>query len=140
VVLAFQRAGDADWALANVAPSPPPFQPRKLYCTAFPRTLLKLVTSVASLAGRDLEAFGQNKDISLKRIAEVDQTVTTKIEVSRYLQARQLAAGCHVSQAGGGGGRAFRLLQRLVRHDTFTRLVPPFDGRRLERDLFSGID
>jgi LmbE family N-acetylglucosaminyl deacetylase len=138
--LAFQWAGDAAWTSAILAPGPPPFQPQKLYYTAFPRRLLKLMTAIATLAGRDLEAFGHNNDINLKRIADVDQAVTTKIRVSRYWEARRLAADCHASQTRGSGGIAASLLQRLIRFDTFTRAVPFFGSRRLERDLYTGIE
>jgi hypothetical protein len=70
----------------------------------------------------------------------VEQVVTTKIAIGRYGEASQRAAECHASQTGGSSNRVTSLMARLVRFDTFSRAVPPFEGGSVERDLFAGID
>jgi LmbE family N-acetylglucosaminyl deacetylase len=139
-VPAFHSAGDAGRLPEQLGQGLEPFQAQKLYYTAFPRGLLRFVARMLPLIGQDPEAFGRNGDINVKRIAEVEQVVTTKIAISRYREASERAARCHASQTGGSTGRVTGLLTRLVRTDTFSRAVPPFEGGRVERDLFAGID
>jgi LmbE family N-acetylglucosaminyl deacetylase len=139
--LAFHAAGNPDRFPDQVANGLLPYQPQKLYYTAFPRGLMKLLVRMLPLLGQNPEAFGRNKDINIKRIAEIDQAVTTKIETKPYYEARQQAARCHASQTGGSGGRVTGLfLKWLSRADRFTRAVPPFENRKVERDLFAGLD
>ncbi len=116
------------------------YQPQKLYYTAFPRGLVRLFVKILPLFGQNPEAFGRNHDINLRRLAEVDQAVTTRIGIRPYFQASQLAARCHTSQTGGSSSRVLDLMGRLVRFDTFSRVVPPFERGGVERDLFAGVD
>ncbi len=139
-VHAFHSAGDPDRFPAQLEQGLVPFQAQKLYYTAFPRRLLKLVAWILPLLGQDPEALGRNGDIDVRRIAEVDQVVTTKIPIRRYHKASQQAARCHVSQTGGATSRVSGLFAWLARFDTFSRVVPPFEDGRVERDLFAGID
>jgi LmbE family N-acetylglucosaminyl deacetylase len=139
-VQAFHSAGEPDRFPEQLDYGLVPFQAQKLYYTAFPRGLLKLVARLLPLLGQDPEALGRNGDIDVKRIAEVDQAVTTKIPIWRYLEASQQAARCHASQTGGTSSRVTGLFAWLARFDTFSRAVPPFGDGRVERDLFAGID
>jgi LmbE family N-acetylglucosaminyl deacetylase len=139
-VEAFHSAGDAGRFPEQLEQGLVPFQAQKLYYTAFPRGLLRFVARVLPLLGQDPEAFGRNGDINVKRIAEVEQVVTTKIAISRYHEASQQAARCHASQTGGSTGRVTGLLARLVRTDTFSRAVPAYEDSRIERDLFAAVD
>lgn len=116
------------------------WQPQKLYYTAFPHTFLKWMVRIMPLFGRNPAAFGRNKDIDLLRIAAVKQTVTTKINTAPYYRARRRAAGCHASQISGYHSLRRELLDRfLMRRDNFTRVIPPFDPKKMERDLFAGV-
>jgi len=137
---AFHSVGNAGRFPEQLEQGLEPFQAQKLYYTAFPRGMLRLVARMLPLLGQDPEAFGRNGDIDVKRIAKVEQVVTTKVSVGRYREASQQAARCHASQTGGSGGRVTGLLARLVRTDTFSRAVPPFEGGGVERDLFAGIE
>jgi LmbE family N-acetylglucosaminyl deacetylase len=139
-VLAFHSAGDAGRFPEQLQAGLAPHQAQKLYYATFARGMLKLVAWIVPLLGQDPEAFGRNRDINLRRIAEIDQAVTTKIQIRPYLKARQRAAQCHASQTGGGSGRVTNLMGRLVRFDWFTRAVPPFESGMVERDLFAGVD
>jgi LmbE family N-acetylglucosaminyl deacetylase len=139
-VLAFHSAGNADRFPEQLEQGLVPFQAQKLYYSAFPRGLLRFVARMLPLLGQDPEAFGRNGDINVKRIAEVEQVVTTKIAISRYREASQQAAQCHASQTGGSTSRVTGLLARLVRFDTFSRAFPPLEDGSVEHDLFAGID
>ena len=102
---------------------------------------MKIAVKIMPILGLNPEALGRNKDINVKRIAEVEQVVTTRIGITPYYRARQQAARCHVSQTGGrGGGLTGYLGKWLFPYDTFSRAVPPFEGGMVERDLFAGID
>jgi LmbE family N-acetylglucosaminyl deacetylase len=139
--LAFHTAGDPGSYPQQLAEGLEPYQPRKLYYTAMPRQLLKVAVKIMPLFGQDPAALGRNKDMNLKRMAAVEQVITTRINVSAYHEARQRAVACHASQAFGNDGRAFGLLSRwLFRYESFTRAVPPFEERRAERDLFAEIN
>jgi LmbE family N-acetylglucosaminyl deacetylase len=138
--LAFRSAGDPAGFPEQVAQGLAPYEPQKLYYTAFPHRLVKVFTAILPLLGQNPGAFGRNHDIDIRRMAEVDQVVTTKIRIGAYFRASQQAAHCHASQTGGSSSRALDLVGRLVRSDTFSRVIPPFEGRRLERDLFAGLE
>ena len=137
--LAYQAAGSPDRFPGQLVQGLVPYRPQKLYYTAFPRRLVKVFASLLPLLGQDPEAFGRNHDINVRRIAEVDQVVTTKIRIRAYFDAGQKAAQCHASQTGGSS-RLLDLFGRLVRYDTFARAIPPFEGDGLEHDLFAGIE
>jgi N-acetyl-1-D-myo-inositol-2-amino-2-deoxy-alpha-D-glucopyranoside deacetylase/mycothiol S-conjugate amidase len=138
--LAFQAAGSPDRFPGQLAQGLTPYPPRKLYYPVFPRRLVKIFASILPLFGQDPEAFGRNNDVNVKRIAEVEQAVTTKIGIRATLDAAQKAAQCHASQTGGRSSQLFDLFGKLVRYDTFARAFPPFEHERLERDLFAGTE
>ena len=138
--LAFDAAGDPDSFPEQIAQGLAPHQTQKLYYTAFPRRILKIMTKLLPLLGQDPEAFGRNHDVNVKRIAEVDQAVTTKISISKYYEASQRAAHCHRSQNGGSSRRIIDLLGRLTRFDTFSRAFPPWENGSVEKDLFEGLE
>ena len=139
--LAFHAAGDParfpeqlEGGLATCAP-------QKLYYTAFPRGMLKLLVKVLPLFGQDPAALGHNNDIDLVRVAAEEQTVTTKIEISKHLEASRQAAQCYASQNPAGGTHIPGFVGRwLFRHDRYERAVPSWTGGRIERDLFAGVD
>ena len=91
------------------------------------------------LVGRDPTAIGANKDINLVEIAQFDVPITTRVDVSRYLETKQRASACHASQGGGGIWKNIPrpLTQRLLGNEPFTRVYPA-PGPGIERDLFAG--
>lgn len=139
-VQAFHSAGNPDRFPEQLEQGPVPYQAQKLYYAAFARGLLKLAARILPLLGQDPEAFGRNGDIDIKRIADVDQAVTTKIPIRRYREASQRAARCHTRQTGGTTSRVTDVLAWLARFDTFSRAVPPSEDGRVKRDLFAGMD
>ena len=138
--LAFHSAADPHRFPHQLANDLDPFQPQKLYYVVFPRGLVKLAVRILPLFRQNPEAMGRNKDINIKRIARVEQTVTTRIKITQHYQARQRAARCHASQTSGSPSRLGFLGRWLFRFDHFSRAVPRFEKGAVERDMFAGID
>jgi LmbE family N-acetylglucosaminyl deacetylase len=137
--LAFHAAGDPERFAHQLDNGLMPYQAQKLYYTAFSRTVAKIMVKVLPLFGRDPTALGRNHDVNLKRIVQVEPAVTTKIKVASYYDARQQAAVCHGSQISIRSQLPDFVNKWLSRHDTYTRVVPPFENGQLERDLFAGV-
>ncbi len=137
---AFHAAGDpAQYPEQGLQP----YQPAKLYYTAFPRLPLKTMVWTARLRGEDPRHMGKNKDLDLQ--AALDHTMPTyaRLNVGDYQQAWDAAAGCHSSQQNIRQTHSvFDKLQRYIfRHQDFTRSWPePTQGEPLEHDLFEGIN
>ncbi|MEM7128762.1 MAG: PIG-L family deacetylase [Chloroflexota bacterium] len=122
--------------------------PQKLYYTAFDKRLLKLVVRLMPLFGQDPSAIGRNKDINLVEISQWDTPVHTTIDVSDYLEAKNLASRAHASQYSGGPAfvrilPAF-LRRRFLANESFTRAFPAPERRNgmravQETDLFAGV-
>jgi N-acetyl-1-D-myo-inositol-2-amino-2-deoxy-alpha-D-glucopyranoside deacetylase len=139
--LAFHAAGNPERFPSQLKNGLLSYKPQKLYYTAFPLGLVKLVVKTLPLFGQNPAAMGRNRDVNLERIAGEKQVVTTKINISSSFEASQQASRCYASQnPGGGAGFPGFLRKWLFRFDLYTRIVPPFVGDRIERDLFAGLD
>lgn len=118
---------------------PEPYQPERLYYTAFPNTRVKMMIRLMRLRGMDPTKGGRNKDIDFTRIGVPPEKLTTTINYRPYWDAKVLASAQHGSQ--GGGTSFFRLLpvwlqKILFAKETYMRAYPvPTNGLR-ERDLF----
>jgi len=134
--LAFTAAGDAARFPDQFADGLQPYQPQKLYYTVFPQRLVRILVRILPLLGQNPAALGRNKDIDLKRVAAVEQRLTTRIHVGAHYEAAQRAALCYASQGAGGRRSPIFLGKWLFRYDTYTRAAPPFEGGQVERDLF----
>ena len=138
---AFVLAGDASHYPEQIAQGLAPFAPQKLYYTAFPKGFLKVAVTILRLLGKDPARFGRNQDINLAEIATWEQQVTTRIDMSRYLDLKQKAGECHRSQSGPGGMFGWLpgpVRRRVLGVETFTRAEPPVTGKvKLETDLFA---
>ncbi len=139
-VKAFQAAGDP----TQYPEDGPAYQPQKLYYEVFPRTLMRLAVRVMPLFGRDPRRFGQNQDVDIASLAEVDFPIHARIPIgAEAARAKSAAAACHRSQLGGMPsdrgvmGLAMRVFQG---QEVFMRAQPPVtDGRLRETDLFQGV-
>jgi LmbE family N-acetylglucosaminyl deacetylase len=119
-------------------------QLRKLYYSTYSRKMLRLITRLMPLVGRDPRKWGKNQDIDLLSLAEREYPLHAYIDVRPVAEIRNAAVRCHASQLDPGPQRgiAVRLLYRLAwsrTRDTFTRVFPEVDRRLKERDLFEGI-
>jgi LmbE family N-acetylglucosaminyl deacetylase len=139
--LAFHAAGDPGRFAHQGEQALAPYQPQKLYYMVFPLWWAKAAVRILPLFGQDPTAMGRNHDINLKHMVDQEsQAVTTRINISPYLDASERAARCHASQLSGGPSHVPRFLRRwLFRFDRYARVFPPFDGGRIERDLFAGV-
>jgi LmbE family N-acetylglucosaminyl deacetylase len=139
-VAAFHAAGDPTAYPEQFAAGLTPWSPQKLYYTTFNRRWLRFLVRILPLFRVDPTALGENRDINLKEIAEIQQPVTTWIDVRAYLEVKQRAGACHSTQAGPSSMLS-RLPGWLVRWvmgtETFYRAYP--EGATRETDLFAGV-
>ena len=134
---AFYLAGDADYE----TPGLEPWTPQKLYFTALPAFLLRMVLRFMRLRGQDPTQMGVNHDIDFVKIVDNLDPVHTRIDVGKYIDVWWQANDCHASQ---GGGRVTALpawiMRRLNRSQGYTRVFPPPARDRVdEHDLFAGV-
>jgi LmbE family N-acetylglucosaminyl deacetylase len=139
--LAFHAAGNPERFAHQAEQGLVPYQPQKLYYMVFPLWWAKAAVWILPLFGQDPAAMGRNRDVNLKQmVGREPQAVTTRIDISPYLEASEQAARCHASQLSRGYGQLSRVLRKwLLRFDRYARIFPPFDERRIERDLFAGV-
>ncbi len=136
-VLAFERAGDPDW----YADLGEPFAPSKLYYSVWARERIVAVHE-AILAATGESPF----DADWLDRPSHDHRITTKIDVSGYLWAREQALKAHATQVDPTAAWWFG-----VDNDTMAEIYPwedwilarslvgPIPGVGEERDLFAGI-
>lgn len=139
---AFHAAGDPNQYPEHLADGLEPYQPAKLYYTAFPKLPLRIMLLLARLRGEDPRRMGKNHDLDLQAALDNQLPSHARINVGAFQTAWDAAAGCHASQqnlreTNGLINRARRL---IFRHQDFTRAWPePKPGEPLERDLFAGL-
>ena len=137
-VLAFEKADDAAFHPEAGAP----FRPRALYYQVFPRALLKWMTRLLPLFGKDPSKWGRNGDINLKELAEVEFPVHVRVDIRSVSEIKRQAGAQHASQGGVGMRRGLMgFVSRLVGEtEDYMRAYPPVHGRhRRTYDLFDGI-
>ena len=135
---AFYAAGDA----AQYVEDLPAFMPQKLYFHTMPKATLRFGIFLMRLMGKDPHKFGRNGDIDLASIAEVSFPVNAMINYYSVAEIRNAAAACHASQGGTqitSSGLIGRIRSVLGAKDPFMRAYPK-PNRRIERDLFDGIE
>ncbi len=121
----------------------PPWQPQRLYFTAFTPGLLKLLVRVMPLLRKDPHKFGRNHDIDLVQIISWETSVHARVDVRPYLAIKDQASACHKSQ--GGDQDRFKWIPQFIQRrywgaETFIRGIPaPAPGAPVERDLFADV-
>lgn len=138
---AFAAAGDPARYPEQIAAGLAPWQPQKLYYPTFSTRFVRTAVTAMRLAGRDPRRFGRNNDVDMVRIIEETTPITTTVACGDQLEANLQARACHRSQGGGMpfGGRVPRpILRRMFGSESFTRVVPAWNGGPIERDLFAG--
>ena len=120
----------------------PAFQPQKLYFHVLPRKLIRVAVKLMPLFGQDPRHFGQNKDVDLVSLVEVDYPINAVVRPTKVaIRARNEAMACYLSQRGNGPPRRnlFSLVRKFLSHrDSFMRAYPPANGSR-EHDLFENV-
>jgi LmbE family N-acetylglucosaminyl deacetylase len=137
--LAFERANDASFHPESGAP----FKPRALYYQVFPRFILKWAVRLMPLFGKDPTKFGNNGDVNLKELTEVNFPVHVRLDISSVSEIKREAGAQHASQGGVGMRQGLMgLVTRLLgEKEEFMRAYPPVpDGKyKVAKDLFENI-
>jgi LmbE family N-acetylglucosaminyl deacetylase len=136
---AFHAAGDPEkYPAIGLAP----YQPEKLYYSAFSYRWTRFIVRLMRLRGLDPTRIGRNKDVDLTRLGIDPAKLTTRVNYGDYWDIKRAASAEHGSQGGGNSFlRLFpRWLQKLIfANDTFMRAYPaPTPGLK-EKDLFEGL-
>ena len=120
----------------------PAFQPSKLYFHVFSRKLLTVAIKLMPLFGQDPYHSGQNKDVNLASVAQVDFPIHAVIRPTRTaIRRRKEAMLCYESQRRSGPPRRnllFLLRRFLGQRDLFMRAYPLVKEAR-EHDLFENV-
>jgi N-acetyl-1-D-myo-inositol-2-amino-2-deoxy-alpha-D-glucopyranoside deacetylase len=140
-VAAFDKSGDPSY-IPGVGE---PWQPAKLYYTAFPKSVLQAGIDAMKAAG-DTEFFGGVDSADDLPFGVPDEQVTTEIDASDYLDAKMAAMRAHKTQIAVDG--PFFALSNHIGQKAFGTeyfmLVKGSSGDRdgangREPDLFAGI-
>lgn len=135
---AFYLAGDETY----LTDEQQAYQPQKLYYSAIPGMLLKIVLFWLRLRGKDTRRMGVNNDIDFEAVVENIEPTHTKVAIRDYLEIWDEASRCHQSQGGGSMMLRFPMWLRrlLMGHQRFTRVQPAPERDRIdEDDLFAGV-
>jgi LmbE family N-acetylglucosaminyl deacetylase len=131
---------------AREGPTPdglPPFQAQRLYFHTIPRAFLRLIVRFMPLFGRNPRKFGQNGDIDLVSIAEVNFPIHAMIDYRDVAEIRDEASACHASQGGSsltGSGIIGKLRRWLMAREQYMRAYPEVrKGEAVVNDLFAGV-
>src|SRR5947209_743982 len=140
-VAAFDAAGDP----GRYPDAGEPWQPTKLYYTAFPVSFLRMGYDALKEMGEEAP-FGVTSPEELT-FGDPDETVTTEIDARAYLEAKLDAMRAHATQittdgpffalSNNIGNRAFGLeFYRLIRGSLQSYGA---EGESRESDLFAGV-
>jgi LmbE family N-acetylglucosaminyl deacetylase len=137
--LAFERADDSSFHPESGAA----FKPSALYYQVFPRFILKWAVRLMPLFGKDPTKFGNNGDVNLKDLAEVEFPVHVRLDISSVSEIKREAGAEHVSQGGLGMRQGLMgfVTRFLGEREEFMRAYPPVpDGKyKVARDLFDNL-
>jgi LmbE family N-acetylglucosaminyl deacetylase len=117
----------------------PPYQPQRLYYTAFPRRSVRLFTFIMRLRGQDPTKSGRNKDIDFTKLGMPPEKINAFIDYRPYWDVKREASAYHASQGGGTarfGMIPIWLQKRLFGRELFMRAYPPVPDGYREYDLF----
>lgn len=136
----------AFFAAGEVETYPPvtlkPYQPQRLYYSAFPNRMVKIFTLLTRLRGQNPKKMGRNKDIDFTKLGIPPEKTHVKIDYRLYWDVKRLASAQHPSQ-GGGTSNARTLppwfQRRYLSAEFFIRAYPPGLDGQLDDDLFTGV-
>lgn len=118
---------------------PAPFQPERLYYSAFPNRWVKIFIFMMRLRGQDPSRMGRNKDIDFTRLGIPPHKIHAHIDYRSYWDIKGLASAQHKTQGGGVGFNRWMpvwMQKWLFGRETFMRAYPPTPDGFRERDLF----
>lgn len=120
-----------------------PYQPKRLYYSAFSNRLLKIGSLLMRLRGQDPSRGGRNQDIDYTRLGTPPERITTTISCRKSWDLKMEASARHGSQ--GGGTSISRLMpmwlfKAFFAKEAYIRAYPPVPAGYREKDFFSGLD
>lgn len=123
---------------------PVPWQPQRLYYTAFSNRMAKFFILMMRLRRQDPTKLGRNQDIDLTKLGVDPSRIGAVIDYRPYWDVRRAASAAHASQGGGAGGGFVRqipvwLQKRFFGKDTYIRAYPPLENGHKDKDLFAGL-
>jgi LmbE family N-acetylglucosaminyl deacetylase len=133
---AFHAAGDPA-QFPDIGPAP--YQPERLYYSAFPNRWVKFFVFMMRLRGQDPSQMGRNKDIDFTKLGIPPHKIHAHIDYRPYWEIKGLASAQHKTQGGGAGFNRLMpvwLQKWLLGRETFMRAYPPAPDGFRERDLF----
>lgn len=138
---AFQQAADAR-KFEELGGEP--YQPQRLYYTAFPGRWLSVYRAVLRLRGKDPRRMGRNNDIDFTKLGRPMRELHARINTYDFWETKLAASAQHRSQGGGTGGFASWLPRNLQRRffswEYFIRAFPETRDRQRIYDLFEGVE
>jgi len=90
------------------------------------------------LFGKDPRKFGNNGDIDMQSIAEVDFPTHVKIDISTVQEIKAAAGACHASQGGMGMRRGIMglFIKFFGEHEEYMQAYPAVQtGWKVKKDL-----
>ncbi|MCA9951217.1 MAG: PIG-L family deacetylase [Anaerolineales bacterium] len=121
---------------------PAPYQPQRLYNSAFPNTSVKIFTLFMRLTGKDPTKIGRNKDIDLTRLGIPRKKLNARIDYREFWDVKRAASAEHPSQGGRGGprfGMPEWLQRRFMAKEFYICTDPPMQDGKYVKDLFDGV-
>lgn len=120
-----------------------PYQPERLYYTAFSNRWVKFFATMIRLRGGDPTKAGRNKDIDLTKLGVKADKIHAVIDYRPYWEQKQVASAAHASQ-GGGQGTRFGFLPIWVQkqffgEETYMRAYPMVEDGYRETEFFPDI-
>ena len=136
-VAAFHAAGDTA-QYPEIGPTP--WQPQKLYYTAYPRSYILARYELLRAMGEDTPL--DRPDFDPSKVGTPDERITTHVDIRPYLARKVEALRCHRSQVAPDWWY-FRLpsdvLYEKFSHEFFIRIVSHVQVNGDEQDLFAGL-
>jgi LmbE family N-acetylglucosaminyl deacetylase len=136
--LAFERAADQTFH----PEAGEPHQPSALYYQLFPRRVLRVITRIMPLFGRDPRKWGRNRDIDMLSMVNVDFPTHVRVDIRSVAQVKADAGACHASQGGPAMRRGWMgvVLRLMGEREEYMQAYPPLNGiARVKRDLLADL-
>lgn len=131
---AFYAAADA----SQYPDAGEPFQPDRLYYSAFSSRWLRLFRLLARLRGQNPKKMGRNKDIDMTSLGMDPSKIHATIDYRPYWDLKVEASRAHASQGGGNFARRLPvwIQKRWLASESFMREYPKVPLGYREHDLF----
>jgi LmbE family N-acetylglucosaminyl deacetylase len=107
----------------------------RVYLHGLPRSLLRQSADHMQAERPDSPYL----DVDAAGLGTPDASVTTVIDVAAHLEERRAAIAIHASQVSPFASLPHDLEHAFLATDHLRRVVPPFTGTGLERDMFAGL-